>query len=87
MARRDYKPGPGWTYVGSSVWDHASGMRLHMLGMLRMPLGELVSANIWPESRGVWLATRLVGGSRKRGLMLWALWVLKNGGALMGEQA
>lgn len=70
------RPGAGWKHVSGAVWDHESGLRLHTSGMLRTPGGEYISGNCWPETQVVSLATRITG-SRRRGLMLWALWVLK----------
>ena len=34
MNRRSIKPGPGWTQhpITKSVWQHTSGITLHMLG-------------------------------------------------------
>lgn len=66
------RPGRGWSHVAGSVYDHANGLRLHLLGMLRLPSGEHVSANEWPESRSVGFYVRANGGNRKRGLMAWA---------------
>jgi hypothetical protein len=54
------------------VYDHVSGVRLHLLGLVRLPTGEQVSANEWPESSAVWRYEQLNGGNRKRGLMAWA---------------
>jgi hypothetical protein len=67
------KPGIGWTNVWGPVWDHASGARLHLGGFLRLPSGEHISANRWPELLSLNRYIRIAGGSRKRGLMLWAL--------------
>ena len=66
------RPGRGWTHVAGSVYDHVSGVRLHLLGMVRLPNGDHVSANEWPESSSVWHFVRCNGGNRKRGLMAWA---------------
>lgn len=80
------KPGRGWKQhdVTTCVWDHESGIRLHLGGCLRLADGRFVDANIWPEACSVSLAVRMAGGSRKRGLMLWALLVARNGGPLAG---
>lgn len=69
------RPGRGWRHVAGAVWDHASGLRLHMLGLVRLPDGSHVSANEWPHSRDAQRAMRIAGG-RRRGLMVWALWEL-----------
>jgi hypothetical protein len=67
------KPGPGWKYVGSAVWDHKSGLRLHIMGLCRLPNGEEVNGFRWPESRELDRWIRIAGGNRRRGAMLWAL--------------
>ena len=66
------KPGPGWRHLAGGVYEHQSGMRLHMLGMLRLSNGEFVNANTDAEYRTVALLTKANGGNRKRGLMAWA---------------
>ena len=73
------RPGPGWQQntITKAVWDHDSGMRLHMLGMLRLPNGEIRQANQWPTSQLADGCIRVAGGNRKRGLMIWALVMLK----------
>ena len=73
------RPGAGWQHIAGSVWDHESGLRLHMLGLVRLPCGKMVSANKWPTSQTAALAIR-IAGSRRRGLMVWALWCLNNVG-------
>ena len=65
-------PGNGWSHVSGSVYDHEDGIRLHLLGMLRMQNGDHVCATEWPESQIVRFYIRLNGGNRKRGLMAWA---------------
>ena len=67
------RPGPGWKYVGGSVWEHANGSRVHLLGFVRLPDGRFLSASKWPESKDASLLIRINGGNRKRGLMAWAL--------------
>jgi hypothetical protein len=52
-------------------------MRLHMLGMLRLPNGEIRQANQWPTSQLADGCIRVAGGNRKRGLMIWALVMLR----------
>lgn len=71
MTRR--KPGPGWKHVAGAVWDHISGIRLHMMGLVRLPGGQYVSANTVAEQQGVCKALRIAGGNPRRGLMIWAL--------------
>ena len=75
------KPGRGWVNVGGAVWDHPSGIRLHVAGLLGLPSGEFLCANHWPESQAADRCVRIAGGSRKRGLMIWALWQLRDDAA------
>lgn len=67
------KPGPGWKWISGPVWEHASGMRLHLHGLVQLPNGEYLSANTLAEWQDVGRAVRIAGGNRRRGLMLWAL--------------
>lgn len=64
------KPGTGWKYLGSSVWGHESGVRVHCLGFARMPDGAMHRSDGDRLAEGY---IRLSGGNRKRGLMMWAL--------------
>lgn len=79
------RPGRGWRHVNGSVWDHDSGMRLHLLGLLKLPSGETVTADMWPEYLNVRNAVRIAGGSRKRGLMIWAMATLQNEGVAVTQ--
>ena len=72
-----FKPGPGWKFVGSSCWDHPSGVRLHVDGLCRLPTGEIINGRSWPESMSLRDCLRLVGGSQRRGAMVWALNLVK----------
>jgi hypothetical protein len=67
------RPGPGWRHVAGAVWDHDSGIRLHLLGTARMPSGVWRRASEWPASGLADDCIRICGGNRKRGLMVWAL--------------
>jgi len=72
-------PGPGWTKLSVSVWEHAAtGIRIHTGGLIVGPDID-VSTNSWPYSHDWWQHTRIAGGSRKRGLMTLALDILKGG--------
>ena len=66
------KPGSGWSNVGGPVWDHVSGIRLHVGGLLRLQNGNHVSSDRWPDSVSADFSIRMAGGNRKRGLMAWA---------------
>lgn len=76
-------PGKGWMQVAPSVWDHASGARLHLLGCLRLPGGANVYAAKWPESRRFEFAVMVCGGNVKRGMMVWAMQIIGKGGDVM----
>lgn len=67
------KPGPGWEKVGPSVYDHPSGLRIHVGGYCLMPQGEFISGNAWPQSSVMDRFIRIAGGNRRRGVMMWAL--------------
>ena len=66
------RPGPGWSHIAGVVWEHDNGTRIHLLGMARLPNGEWISSNKWPDSRDADFMIRANGGNRKRGLMAWA---------------
>lgn len=73
------RPGPGWKNISGSVWDHVpSGLRLHLMGMCRLPCGEVVRGREWPESRNLDRCIAIAGGSVKRGCMVWALELLRD---------
>lgn len=61
------RPGYGWKHVSGPVFDHENGMRLHLLGTLRMPDGSFRSAGL-----DALKMIRINGGNRRRGLMAWA---------------
>ena len=69
----NWKPSPGWRYLGSSTWTHGhSGLRLHVYGQCMLPDGTWIDGRAWPESRE---RDRCVAicGSRRRGAMVWAM--------------
>jgi hypothetical protein len=67
------RPGPGWKYLGSAVWEHTSGTRIAVGGMVRLPNMEFVSGNKWPNYADMGRCIKVNGGNRKRGIMTWAL--------------
>ena len=72
------RPGSGWLHLGGPVWEHSTGARIHAGGMIRLPDKTHLSLSNWPESQ---LGRRLVlinGGNRKRGLMAWAVNLVKH---------
>jgi hypothetical protein len=74
------RPGNGWkAYTESPVWEHTSGIRVHTAGLLRLPDGTIINGEHWPECKTLWRAIREQGGTRRRGLMVWALAITSNG--------
>lgn len=70
-------PGPGWKYLGSSVYEHTTGLRIHGLGTARLPDGTNVFANGVAAWRAQDRAIAEQGYNRKRGLMVWGLSLLR----------
>ena len=63
------KPGPGWKeYDKSPVWENRNGTRVHILGMIRSPAGHIYPVDPVKLDR----LRKIVGGSRKRALMVMA---------------
>lgn len=63
----------GWKHTGGAVWDHTSGIRIHVQCLLLRPDGSVVRGTCCTESRNLDRAVRVCGGNRKRGVMLWAM--------------
>ena len=67
------RPGNGWKHIqGSAVWEHETGLRIHLLGMARLPDGQSVPWRFDDE----YDAKRQQGYNTKRALMVWALSLL-----------
>ena len=68
------KPGKGWVYLGSSVWEHESGTRIHLNGLVRLPdkqsFFSLYDSRV--NSFGHY-CIEVNGGNKRRGLMTWAV--------------
>lgn len=62
-------PGRGWKWLGSSVWEHTSGTRIHGLGRIRFADG---TGRMWTWQEEYHFR-RLLGYNTKRALMVWAL--------------
>jgi len=58
--------------MAGSVWEHTSGLRIHMLGMSLLPDGHSVPWRFDDE----YDAKRQQGYNTKRALMVWALSLL-----------
>ena len=72
-AEMQMRPGDGWQHVGGAVWEHASGTRIHMLGLVKTADGQVYSLNDWRSSEAGRRLVRINGGNRRRGLMAWAV--------------
>ena len=74
------RPGPGWRHIAGPVYDHETGLRIHVAGIARLHDGTLLSGTMWPEVRLLNKCIRVCGGNRKRGVMVWALRASKTQG-------
>ena len=73
VERIHMRPGPGWNHFDGPVWEHTSGSRIHLAGMIRLPNGTHLWLSNWHEGRLGRLLVQINGGNRKRGLMAWAM--------------
>jgi len=76
--RKILKPGPGWKHVGGPCWEHSNGVRIHPYGLVRLREGRVIVGTVWPESNNMDFFIKANGGNRKRGVMAWALFILKD---------
>jgi len=67
------RPGAGWRHLAGPVWEHTSGARIHLMGVIRLPDKTHLFLNNWRESELGRKLIRINGGNRKRGLMAWAM--------------
>jgi len=74
--RKHYTPGAGWRYLAGAVWEHTSGARVHLMGMVRLPDMSFVSLNKYPECMEGYRLIKINGGNKKRGLMAWTVSLL-----------
>lgn len=63
------RPGIGWKHLAGSVWEHTTGIRIHLLGVTRFSDGTTMSWNSQDKSD----ALRQQGFNAKRALMVWSL--------------
>ena len=70
--RVEMRPCSGWKHLAGAVFEHESGVRVHIAGLVKLPDGRYLHANKWPECREAEYMIRANGGNRKRGLMAWA---------------
>jgi plasmid replication initiation protein len=73
MKAKTWAVGPGWRQLSGSVFEHASGVRIHIYGMCLLPDGECVYRRKRPWDRFMYQCIRIHGGNRRRGIMAWAL--------------
>lgn len=74
LRRFPRRPGSGWkAYEIAPVWEHSTGLRVHEGGLCRLPSGSMVDGERWPECVSLQRAILEQGGTRRRGLMVWAL--------------
>ena len=74
-------PSSGWYSVGGAVWDNANygGLRIHTGGYCVLPAtGKFIGAD-WPESQLLDCCIEICGGSRRRGVMIWAMNLIEAG--------
>lgn len=65
-----YKPGPGWKYLGSAVYEKYNH-RIHAGGFLiRFPNGSTI--DFIDHKLSIHRFIKVTGGNRKRGLMAFA---------------
>jgi len=68
------RPGPGWrSFANQAVFQHESGIRIHVYGLAGVEKDVLLNGKLWPESRMLDWFIRVNGGNRRRGVMAWAL--------------
>ena len=70
---------PGWKPLGGAVYEHTSGIRAHAYGVCGLSPEPLVFGNQWPESQCLDHFVRLCGGNRRRGVLAWAMHLLRSG--------
>lgn len=76
------RQGNGWLNY-ASVFKHNSGVKVHMLGLIKLPNGDLFNANKFPECVEVDRMIKINGGNRRRGLMAFAMMKYVNGGKVL----
>ena len=73
IANLQLSPGIGWTHLGGAVYEHISGTRIHIGGMVKLLDNTYLSLNNCHENELGNLLVAINGGNRKRGLMAWAV--------------
>jgi len=57
------RPGAGWKQISGPVWEHTSGLRVHVLGMAMLPDGENQAKGGKARWRGMAKGQRRKGAS------------------------
>jgi hypothetical protein len=71
------RPGPGWKWLAGSVWEHVSGVRIHIGGRIaRLADRRIICTHSAEDFNNQGRIIREQGGNVKRGLMVWALRLL-----------
>lgn len=77
-SRKSIRPGPGWGCI-NSVWQHTSGVRVHIGGMMCGRATEtggcrdIIAGGVYPMVTDVRRYIAMAGGNKRRGVMVWAL--------------
>lgn len=66
-----YRPGKGWSHLAGAVYEHRTGIRIHLGGVIR--LSNKVVFMDHQISKRFWLYKKITGGNRKRALMALAI--------------
>jgi len=73
MNRKRLRPGVGWSHIGGPVYEHDSGVRIHVSGICSFGVPHFINGRAWPESMELDRFVAINGGNRRRGVMAWAL--------------
>jgi hypothetical protein len=79
---KPHKPGPGWRRTANpSVWQHVSGLRVHVFGVVWLSSGRIVTPAwyVYYRHRLWWYqranGNRAADSGGHRAVLAWALWV------------
>lgn len=65
------RPGKGWKQLTHPVWQHETGIRIHVSGKMILTEKGIISVSY--KDINLKLLTKINGGNRKRALMAYAL--------------
>ncbi len=63
----------GWSHISGSVYEHKTGLRIHLLGIAKMPNGTVVDWQRWDQFKGMMSALKIQGHNHRRAMMHWAI--------------